>query len=47
MKKYLVYTMFLFVIAFSSCDMKAEYEQINSGVMEASGEWWINLPKAC
>jgi hypothetical protein len=45
MKKYLIYTVFLFVVAFSSCDVKEEYEQINSQVMEASGEWWIKFSK--
>jgi len=45
MKKYLIYITFLFVVAFSSCDIKEEYEQINSGVMEASGEWWIKFSK--
>lgn len=45
MKKYLIYIMFLFVVAFPSCDMKEEYEQINSGVMKASGEWWIKFSK--
>lgn len=45
MKKYLKYITFLFVVAFSSCDMKEEYEQINSQVMEASGEWWIKFSK--
>ena len=45
MKKYLIYIMLLFVLAFSSCDIKEEYEQINSGVMEASGEWWIKFSK--
>jgi len=45
MKKYFIYILFLFVIAFSSCDVKEEYEQINSQVMEASGEWWIKFSK--
>lgn len=45
MKKYLIYILFLFVVAFSSCDVKEEYEQINSQVMEASGEWWIKFSK--
>lgn len=45
MKKYFIYILFLFVVAFSSCDVKEEYEQINSQVMEASGEWWIKFSK--
>lgn len=39
----------LFVVAtllFSSCDKKEDFEQINSQVMEASGEWWIKFTKA-
>jgi len=30
------------MILFSSCDMKDEFEQINSNVVEAAGEWWVN-----
>jgi hypothetical protein len=29
----------------TACDTKDEYEQINSQVMEASGEWWVKFSK--
>lgn len=46
MKKYLICILVLFGAVISSCDKKAEFEQINSQVMEASGEWWIKFSKA-
>jgi len=45
MKKYLVLLVLVIGIIFSSCDVKEEYDQINSKVMEASGEWWIKFSK--
>ncbi len=46
MKKYLIYTFILFSLIVSSCDEKEDYEQINSQVVDASGEWWIKFSKA-
>lgn len=45
MKKYLALMVVVFSMVFSSCDVKEEYEQINSRVMEASGEWWVKFSK--
>ncbi len=33
-------------IVLSSCDEKEDYEQINSQVVDAAGEWWIKFSKA-
>ena len=45
MKKYLILIFVLFIVAFSSCDKKADFEQLNSKVVKASGEWWIKFSK--
>lgn len=45
MKNYLILLVVVFGLIFSSCDVKEEYQQINSQVMEASGEWWIKFSK--
>ena len=45
MKKYLIYIIVLFVVALSSCDEKEDYEQIDSQVVDAAGEWWIKFSK--
>lgn len=45
MKKYLIYSFLLTTLIFGSCDMKEDYEQINSQVVEMSGEWWIKFSK--
>jgi len=41
MKNYIIYSI-LAVALFTSCDEKADYEQIDSNVVEAAGEWWVN-----
>ncbi len=43
MKKYLIYIFVLFAVVLSSCDEKEDYEQINSQVVDAAGEWWIKF----
>lgn len=40
MKKNIFYLMLL-VLLFSACDEKEAWEQINSSVMEVSGEYWV------
>jgi hypothetical protein len=40
MKKYILFTA-IFALAFASCDMKEDYEEINSEVVEAAGEWYV------
>ena len=46
MKKYLIYMIALISIVLTSCDMKEDYVQIDSQVVEASGEWWIKFSQA-
>ena len=46
MKKYLIYMLAFVSIILSSCDQKEDYEQINSQVVDAAGEWWIKFSKA-
>lgn len=46
MKKYLILLFVVFSVVFSSCDKKAEYIEIDSQVVAASGEWWIKFSKA-
>ena len=46
MKRSLIYIIALVSILFTSCDKKEEFEQINSQVVEASGEWWIKFSGA-
>lgn len=41
MKNYII-SLILVVALFTSCDKKEDYEQINSSVMEISGEWWVD-----
>lgn len=41
MKNYIIY-LILVVALFASCDEKEDFEQINSSVMEISGEWWVD-----
>ncbi len=43
MKKYLIYMLAFVSIMLTSCDTKEDYEQINSQVVDASGEWWIKF----
>lgn len=43
MKKYIFYIMILAGLIISSCDKKEEFEQIDSNVVEAAGEWWIQF----
>jgi hypothetical protein len=43
MKKLLIYMIAVVSIVLTSCDVKEEFEQINSQVVEASGEWWIKF----
>ncbi len=43
MKKYLLYILTFVIIGLNSCDYKEDYDQINSQVVEASGEWWIKF----
>lgn len=45
MKKYLIYMLAFVSVILSSCDEKEDYDQINSQVVEASGEWWIKFSK--
>lgn len=45
MKKYLIYMLAFVSIILTSCDTKEDYEQINSQVVDASGEWWIKFSK--
>ncbi len=45
MKKYLIYTFILFSLIVSSCDEKEDYEQIDSQVVDAAGEWWVKFSK--
>jgi len=45
MKKYLIYILALVSIILSSCDMKEDYEQIDSQVVAAAGEWWVKFSK--
>lgn len=45
MKKYLIYILAFVSIILTSCDEKEDYEQINSQVVEAAGEWWIKFSK--
>lgn len=35
----------LFVVALTSCDKKEDFEQIDSQVVEAAGEWWVKFSK--
>lgn len=43
MKKYILQIAILAVVVlFSSCDIKDDYDEIDSEVVEAAGEWWIN-----
>lgn len=43
MKRYLIYITILATIVLStSCDKKDDYEEIDSNVVEAAGEWWVN-----
>lgn len=46
MKKYLIYIFAFVTVLITSCDMKEDYEQINSQVVDAAGEWWIKFSKA-
>ena len=32
-------------VVITSCDKKEDYEQINSKVVDAAGEWWIKFSK--
>jgi hypothetical protein len=41
MKKYIL-IIAIFALAFTSCDEKEEYEQINSSVVELTGEYWVH-----
>ncbi len=43
MKKYLIYIFVMLGIVLTSCDEKEDYEQINSQVVDAAGEWWIKF----
>ena len=45
MKKYLIYTVLFISATLFSCDMKEDYEQIDSQVVAAAGEWWIKFSK--
>lgn len=45
MKKYLILIFVAFGSLIVSCDKKAEYEQIDSKVVEAAGEWWVKFTK--
>ena len=45
MKKYLIYILAFVSIILTSCDEKEDYEQIDSQVVEAAGEWWIKFSK--
>lgn len=45
MKKYLIYILAFVSVILSSCDKKGDYEQINSQVVDAAGEWWIKFSK--
>uniref|UniRef100_UPI0032180252 lipid-binding protein n=1 Tax=uncultured Draconibacterium sp. TaxID=1573823 RepID=UPI0032180252 len=45
MKKYLIYMLAFVSIILSSCDEKEDFEQINSQVVDAAGEWWIKFSK--
>lgn len=45
MKKYLIYMLAFVSLILSSCDEKEDYEQINSQVVDAAGEWWIKFSK--
>jgi hypothetical protein len=45
MKKYFVFILAFICISISSCDIKDDFEQINSKVVDASGEWWIKFSK--
>ena len=45
MKKYLIYILAFVSVAITSCDKKEDYEQINSQVVDAAGEWWIKFSK--
>lgn len=40
MKNYIIY-LILAVALFTSCDKKEDFEQVNSSVMDISGEWWM------
>ncbi|NQU53070.1 MAG: hypothetical protein HQ522_11085 [Bacteroidetes bacterium] len=40
MKKNIFY-LIMAILIFASCDEKEDYEQINSSVVEASGEYWV------
>lgn len=41
MKKNIFYLL-IAILIFASCDEKEEWEQINSSVMELSGEYWVH-----
>ena len=43
MKKYLFYIMIVAGLFMSSCDEKEDFEQIDSEVVEAAGEWWVQF----
>lgn len=43
MNKYILSLIFIFSLAITSCDMKDDFEQINSQVVNAAGEWWIKF----
>ena len=45
MKKYLIYILAFVSVVITSCDKKEDYEEIDSQVVEASGEWWIKFSK--
>jgi hypothetical protein len=45
MKKYFIFILAFICISISSCDIKDDFEQINSKVVDASGEWWIKFSK--
>lgn len=45
MKKYFILILAFICISISSCDIKDDFEKINSKVVDASGEWWIKFSK--
>ena len=45
MKKYLIYILAFVSVVITSCDKKEVYEEIDSQVVDASGEWWIKFSK--
>lgn len=43
MKRYLAYiTILTSIVLYTSCDVKEDYVEIDSKVVEAAGEWWVN-----